>query len=84
MEKIMTNLVVSRLSSVLIPAVLLLSGTAMSMPLPALDQTITSNRAESSHRLHEARIFIRGGCPYNLDKVCDRNRAGKLVCHCVS
>jgi len=83
MEKIMIYRVVSRLSSVLIAAALL-SGTAMSMPLPAQDQTIAGNRVESSRPLHEARIFIRGGCPYNLDKVRDRNRAGKLVCHCVS
>ena len=83
MGKIMTNFVVSRLSSVPIAAALL-SGTAMSMPLSAQDQTTADNRAPSSRPLHEARIFIRGGCPYNLDKVCDRNRAGKLVCHCVS
>lgn len=31
------------------------------------------------------RVFIRHGCPYNLDKVCMRTQGGLLVqCHCVS
>jgi hypothetical protein len=30
-------------------------------------------------------VVIPHGCPYNLDKVCQRNRKGKLVhCHCAS
>ncbi len=29
-------------------------------------------------------FFIRGGCPYNLDKECHRNRRGRMVCRCVS
>lgn len=29
-------------------------------------------------------ILIRGGCPANLDKVCHRNRRGKMMCHCQS
>jgi hypothetical protein len=30
-------------------------------------------------------VVIPHGCPYNLDKVCKRNRRGKLVhCHCAS
>jgi hypothetical protein len=73
----------SRLS-LLIPTVLLLSGTAMAMPLSTQDKPTTTNRAELSVPLREAGIFIRGGCPYNLDKACVRNRRGKLICHCVS
>jgi hypothetical protein len=83
MEMIMTNRIVSRLSSVLIPAVFLFSGVAMSMPLTAQDQMIGGNRVDAARPLQEARIYIKHGCPYNLDKVCDR-RGGKLVCHCVS
>jgi hypothetical protein len=31
------------------------------------------------------RVFIRHGCPYNLDKACIRTQGGLLVhCHCVS
>ena len=31
------------------------------------------------------RVFIRHGCPYNLDKACMRTQGGLLVqCHCVS
>ena len=31
------------------------------------------------------KVFIRGGCPYNLDKECDRLPNGRLVhCRCVS
>ncbi len=31
------------------------------------------------------RVTIIGGCPYNLDRVCTRNKRGKLVnCRCQS
>ena len=31
------------------------------------------------------RVLIRHGCPYNLDKVCYRNKNGRLVnCRCQS
>ena len=32
----------------------------------------------------EQALFIRGGCPAGLDKVCNRNKRGKMVCRCQS
>jgi hypothetical protein len=28
--------------------------------------------------------FIKGGCPYNLDKECHRGPRGRIICRCVS
>jgi hypothetical protein len=85
MEKIMTFLA-SRLSLLLIPAALLLAGTAMAMP-PAPQGNATTITATADHggaSLRQFAVFIRGGCPYGLDKECHRNKNRKMVCRCVS
>jgi hypothetical protein len=76
----MTHLA-GRLSSVLIPAVLLMSGTAMAASSSTQDKIAIASHAESFSKVA---WFIRGGCPYNLDKSCYRGKNGKAVCHCVS
>jgi hypothetical protein len=76
----------NRLSSFLIPAVLLFAGTAMAMPPSAQGKMTTNDQAGSSlPQLAASEVVIRGGCPYNLDKICQRNKAGKVVhCRCAS
>jgi hypothetical protein len=69
----------SRLSAVVIP--FLLAGTAMAASPALQDNAITARQAGSPQHLA---LFIRGGCPYNLDKVCHRARNGKMICHCQS
>jgi hypothetical protein len=72
----------SRMSLLLIPAALLLSGTAMATPRSAQDTTTTISD-QAGVPLEQLAVFIRGGCPYNLDKECHRKK-GKMVCRCVS
>jgi len=67
------------LARLLIPTLLLLSGTALAMP----DSPTAGERAASAQPQLARTIFIRGGCTAGLDKVCKRIK-GKLVCHCQS
>jgi hypothetical protein len=69
-----------RLASVLV--VLITSGTAFASPSP--DVTNRRPLTVSESRAPQLAFLIRGGCPYNLDKECHRNRHGRMVCRCVS
>jgi hypothetical protein len=72
------------LSSFVTPAIVALwAATAMS-PLAA-DRPTLNGQAGSPVLLADREIIIHGGCPYNLDKVCLRDRHGRLHrCHCAS
>ena len=65
------------LSALVITA--LLAGTAM-----AASPQGNATAAQPSDSLQHLALFIRGGCPYNLDKVCHRAHNGKMICHCQS
>src|ERR1700693_172830 len=72
----------SRLSF-LVFAGFLAGASAMAAP------SITHDTSAVHHRIDvmqfARKVFIRGGCPYNLDKECDRLPNGRLVhCRCVS
>jgi len=62
--------------------VLLASGAAFGSPSPL--STGIRPLTPSESRAQQLALFIRGGCPYNLDKECHRNRHGRMVCRCVS
>jgi hypothetical protein len=68
---------------ILAPAVFLLGAVAMAASVPASDQPAASTQGLA--QMLARKIFIRGGCPYNLDKECERLPNGRLVhCRCVS
>ena len=69
----------TRLAKLLIPA-LLVSTAAFAMP--SSGDTPATVRSEAQMQAARS-IFIRGGCPAGLDKVCVR-RGGKLKCRCQS
>jgi hypothetical protein len=69
--------------SFVVAAVFLAGASAMAAP------SITHDASAVAHRIDlmqlARKVFIRGGCPYNLDKECDRLPDGRLVhCRCVS
>jgi hypothetical protein len=69
--------------SFVVSAVFLAGASAMATP------SITQASSAVHHRIDvmqfARKVFIRGGCPYNLDKECDRLPNGRLVhCRCVS
>ena len=75
----------NRLSSWLSVAVLLLSGAAVAVSPAFAGGELIGDHAEPQVLFAAKEIFIKGGCPYNLDKACIRDRRGKLVkCRCVS
>jgi len=70
------------LAALLIPAILLVGGSAFAASSAGQDR---SSAIHQSFNQRLATILIRGGCPYNLDKVCKGRRKGKLYgCHCQS
>ena len=71
----------SRLLGLVVPVTLLLASPAMASSFVG-DQTVGAGHVERAPQ--RLALFIRGGCPYNLDKECHRNRKGKMVCRCVS
>jgi hypothetical protein len=59
------------------PAALLVLAATFATP------SVAAERAPAT--IFAKKVFIRGGCPYNLDKECDRLPDGRLVhCRCVS
>ena len=59
------------------PAVLLALAATFATPSFAAERAPATMLAK--------RVVTRGGCPYNLDKECDRLPNGRLVrCRCVS
>jgi len=69
--------------SLVVSAVFLAGASAIAAP------SITHDSSAVDHRIDvmqfARKVFIRGGCPYNLDKECDRLPNGRLVhCRCVS
>ena len=69
--------------SFVVSALFLAGASAMAAP------SITRDSSAIAHRIDvmqfARKVFIRGGCPYNLDKECDRLPNGRLVhCRCVS
>ena len=69
--------------SILLPAVFLLGAAAVAAPSVASSQPIAGEQHLA--QMLARKVFIRGGCPYNLDKECDRLPNGRLVhCRCVS
>ena len=69
--------------SLVVSAVFIAGASAMAAP------SITTDSSAAGHRIDlmqfARKVFIRGGCPYNLDKECDRLPDGRLVhCRCVS
>jgi hypothetical protein len=59
------------------------SGQAEARMLLAADTQVSSKGKEI--RTEGNRVIIIGGCPYNLDRVCTKNKRGKLVnCRCQS
>jgi hypothetical protein len=74
----------NRLSALLTPAIAVLWAAA-AVPAPAANHPALNGQAGSPIVLAAKEVFIRGGCPYNLDKICLRDRNGKLVhCRCAS
>lgn len=71
----------SRLLGLVVPVLLLLAAPAMANSFVG-DQTTSAGHVEPAPQ--RLALFIRGGCPYNLDKECHRNRKDKMVCRCVS
>ena len=75
--------VVAKRLSMLLPTVVLLGAAAMTMSSALADGARAG--IAPPVRLAEKKVFIRGGCPYNLDKECIRDHKGRLVkCRCVS
>jgi hypothetical protein len=84
----------------LFSAVLVLCGTTMMTSPASAGNAISSDRVEARILLaadtqvspkgkevitEGSRVTIIGGCPYNLDRVCTKNKRGKLVnCRCQS
>ena len=69
--------------SVLVPAVILTCASAVAAPPDRSGPSASSDRLGGMQLARK--VFIRGGCPYNLDKECDRLPNGRLVhCRCVS
>jgi hypothetical protein len=73
-----------RLSSFVTPAIVALWAATAVSPLAA-DRPTANAQVASPLVLAAKEVFIRGGCPYNLDKICVRDRNGRLVhCRCAS
>lgn len=72
----------SRASLLAVPIAFLLTGAAIANAPPTLETLATTARPSSTPQ--RLAILIKGGCPANLDKVCHRNRRGKMMCHCQS
>lgn len=71
--------------SLLIAAAVILGGSTAAMSPSAAGYLPAKIHGEPLVQLALQRVFIKHGCPYNLDKVCIRNRRGQLVnCRCVS
>ena len=74
----------NRLSALVTPAIAVLWAAA-AIAAPAADRPTRDGQAGAPLVLAAKEVFIRGGCPYNLDKICLRDRNGKLVhCRCQS
>jgi hypothetical protein len=67
----------------IVSAVFLAGASAMATPSTTHDSSAVGHRIDVMQ--FARKVFIRGGCPYNLDKECDRLPNGRLVnCRCVS
>jgi hypothetical protein len=80
---------IKRLSPLVTPAVAVLWAVTTLSPLAAsplaADRPAAADQAGSRVLLADRKILIRGGCPYNLDKVCYRAPNGRLYnCRCQS
>ena len=73
-----------RLSPFVTSAVAVLWAAIAMSPLAA-DHPTANVQVGSPLLLAAKEVFIKGGCPYNLDKICIRDGRGRLVrCHCAS
>jgi hypothetical protein len=74
----------SGLLPILIPAVLLLCGTAVAMPLGAPDKLVDHKVPGFPLLLLAKEVVIHNGCPAGLDKICQRIRGRLRHCRCAS
>lgn len=74
--------------SLLTSAAVILSGAAVAMTLPGANELPAAEQTAPPIQLArgDKQVFIKHGCPYNLDKVCTRSRKGSRLynCRCVS